>query len=173
MVYYSAMRKRKQKASLSRTGSIAPFVACFLLFIALLGIFCWRVVSTDPSWNMERMQPQPKVEQNVPSTPPTIVKQVSSAPAEPETVVELPVRTGAKSTPKHVETEAPKVDPEQISAYLATHLGQKIPLLRNGVKRDVVLAAFTDDQIMVRAGSDDLTTISRASLDAAQLRLWK
>lgn len=172
------MRKRKQIAIFGRTGSVAPFLAGFLLLVALAFVFCWRVATTDPSWSVSAPTPRPQPNSPAAAAPKPVEQ---AAPAvrervepEEETVVELPVRPAAPTPAKSTaEAETPSVDSAQVSAYLAAHLGQTIPLLRNGARRDVVLAAFTDDQIMVRAGTDDLTTISRASLGADQLRLWK
>lgn len=164
------MQPRQQGEYRARTESAIPLILCFLLGLMLTAVFCWRVASTDPSWK------GPVVKPRTASVPQPTVDRAESPQSvpDPKSIASAPQQSVAPKTVSQPPRSVPVAPSSaEINAYLSTHLGGKIPLLRGNVKRDVTLVAFTDEAIMVRVGKDDQTTLPRNSFSVEQLNLWK
>ena len=167
-----------------------------LLPLALAGVFCYRVASTDPKWEAvesavapsraptakpstttptkKAATPAPKTQvvptaQTTVAEPAEVPPQQATSEAVSETPPPAPATTAA--TDELPPAETPSADREALDAYLNSHLGQKVPFLYKGEKRTVTLAAFSDETVTIKRKKS--FTMKRTDLSPEQLKLWR
>ena len=150
-----------------------------LLTLALAGVFCYRVASTDPNWEAAESAVAPQTAATAPKKAATPApKALTAVTAQP---VEVPPSRAADETPPApVTTSAPVERPpaetalagrDALETYLNRHLGQKVPFLYKGEKHMVTLAAFSDETVTIKRKKS--FTMKLTELAPEQLRLWR
>lgn len=185
-----------QKIEELKKNPPSRFFPMLLIPVAVVGLFCYRVATTDPRWQAAAPQPaataKPAVKPvSAPSAKPATTVQPQAQPATPapapaKVQSETSHTTAAATATADSATETTSVEPQvqsaaaestpvdeglRLDAYLAQHLGKQIPFLYNGESRLVILSAFDDDTITIKRRKT--FTLKRSELTPEQLALWK
>lgn len=162
-------------------------IPVLLLLLAVGGVFCWRVASTDPRWNADASS-VPAVKKPAPKKPAASPKPSPSGKTEKvadkqesrssEGQASKKERSSTEDRdgnrkPRESTTETKVVTADEaLSVYLTKHKGETVPFTHKGKQREVTLVDFTDDTVTIQFKNRTFP-LKRAEISDEQRELWK